>query len=90
MACTSREQGRNIQIVVLNGLYIIHFPVGCDVGNNDNESFTFNNSVFSILYLEDDLLFVRFRTGRRSKRRNYTTNNRQLVTISWTLESEQS
>ena len=48
------------------------------------------NSVFSILYLEDDLLFVRFRTGRRSKRRNYTTNNRQLVTISWTWESEQS
>ena len=90
MTCTSREQGRNIQIVVCNGLYIIHFPVGWDVGNNDNESFTFNNSVFSILYLEDDLLFVRFRTGRRSKRRNYTTNNRQLVTISWTLESEQS
>ena len=78
MACTSREQGRNIQIVVLNGLYIIHFPVGWDVRNNDNESFTFNNSVFSILYLEDDLLFVRFRTGRRSKRRNYTTNNRQF------------
>ena len=40
MACTSREQGRNIQIVVCNGLYIIHFPVGWDVGNNNNGSFT--------------------------------------------------
>ena len=41
MACTSREQGRNIQIVVLNGLYIIHFPVGCDVGSKMvNGSFT--------------------------------------------------